>query len=361
MKNNITMTQTSLKCGCSINLIVHIINLIFLLLVLVIQGSMINFCLILHNEGTAGWYFWFLADFLVLIGFMASGIISYKFYKRKARLQQEGHPEDVVDSMLTPSTRFGILPLCYMVWLFYALLLTTKIILLFKMNIAQTLDSTVTFSPQMLKVVIALSIIVFMLLVVIHNNAKRHSHHYNYFNDLIGSTSFEILDSVTFLSILFVNETKLILPYSLENAILILSCVNFLLPTLALYMLSQSKFGIHLSSPNLTFLYNFLHLALINLPYFAIRVHLWTNFDRDVSLFLLKNVLLILIRSQNIVSGFQYWLKLWKERKHKYKHPTESNLELGIISRQSEHSEESTMIHMDEINLNTKFANKSHL
>jgi hypothetical protein len=48
---------------------------------------------------------------------------------------------------------------------------------------------------------------------------------------------------VTFLGILFVNESHVLFTYDMENCIIALTAINFLLPTVAIYKLSVSDFG----------------------------------------------------------------------------------------------------------------------
>lgn len=77
------MTQTESSCSCSVKLVQHVLDCLGLLLIIVLQGSILDYYLILHNGGNAAWYFWFLADFLILIAFMAAAVISYRYYRKK--------------------------------------------------------------------------------------------------------------------------------------------------------------------------------------------------------------------------------------------------------------------------------------
>lgn len=203
--------------------------------------------------------------------------------------------------------RLGSLPLVYAVWFIYSSLLTAKVVLLFKLDVAQSLDADSAFGPQLLKVIIASAAVVFLLLVETHNNAEPHSDHQAYIYYLITSTVFEIFDSVTFLGILFPTQSKIILTYPLENAVLILSCINFILPTMTLYKLSLSEFGHQPRSLGLQLLYKGLHLGMVNIPYFVIRVYLWSLYDHDVTLFLLKNILAVIITLRTLVPDLKLW------------------------------------------------------
>lgn len=219
-------------------------------------------------------------------------------------------------SSLTES-KAGSLPLVYIVWFFYSALLTAKVVLLFKLDVAQSLDVNSAFGPQLLKVIIASSAVVFLLLVETHNNAEPHSDEQSYIYFLITSTVFEIFDSVTFLGILFPMQTKVVLTYDLENAVLVLACINFILPTMTLYKLSLSEFGCRQRPLGLQLLYKGLHLCLVNIPYFVIRVYLWTLYDHDVTLFLLKNILAVVITLRTVIPETRQWWHSFQESQGK--------------------------------------------
>lgn len=219
----------------------------------------------------------------------------------------------------------------YVVWFFYSALLTAKVILLFKLDVAQSLDANSAFGPQLLKVIIASAAVVFLLLVETHNNAEPHSDEQSYIYFLITSTVFEIFDSVTFLGILFPMQSKIILTYPLENAVLILACANFMLPTITLYKLSLSEFGHQQRPLGLQLLYKGLHLSLVNIPYFVIRVYLWSLYDHDVTLFLLKNILAVVITARTVIPETRQWWHSFQESKGKRHIWFGGAMELGAV------------------------------
>ncbi|XP_054715896.1 uncharacterized protein LOC129225478 [Uloborus diversus] len=336
------MTQTESSCRCSVRLVQHVLDCLGLLLIIVLQGSILDYYLILHNGGNAAWYFWFLADFLILIVFMAAAVISYRHYQKKERHRKPDLTGNKSSSNFLNSTKLGTLPLIYIVWFFYSSLLTAKVVLLFKLDVAQSLDENSAFGPQLLKVIIAASAVVFLLLVETHNNADPNSDHKAYIYFLITSTVFEIFDSVTFLGILFPMESHVVSTYELENAVLILSCVNFILPTLTLYKLSLSEFGKRPRSLGLILLYKGLHLGLVNIPYFVIRVYLWSLYDHDVTLFILKNILAVIVTARTTIPDVRLWLHSIQESKGKRHVWFGNTMELGAVYEITDnHSEES--------------------
>lgn len=184
-------------------------------------------------------------------------------------------------------------------------------------------------NPLTFQVTIAMSGVIFLLLVYSHENwnyvfcfhkSKAFTkaeenfevNRQGFINFLVGTTVFELLDCVTFLSILLVEESKIILTYPLENFVLAFSCINFLLPTITLYKISMSNFGRAECPVGALLLYKILHLLLVNVPYLAVRIYLWTAFDRDVSLFIVKNILGIFSVLRTIIPDSWHWVNRHK-------------------------------------------------
>ncbi|KAH9363340.1 hypothetical protein HPB48_006446 [Haemaphysalis longicornis] len=204
-------------------------------------GSTLDFYLIQHNQGSVAWYFWFLADFLVLIGIMSAVFLARRHFRRQAPSPDQ--PDDATPEPEPPHRLFGRFPLCYASWLLYSLLLVSKVVLLFRMDIAQVLKEDEVYGLQFLKAVVAVAALVFLLLVESHSEAAADSEQRTYLHSLCTGTTFEVLDSVTFLGLLFPAETHLTLTYPLENAVLALVCVNFLLPSESLPLSRRGRRG----------------------------------------------------------------------------------------------------------------------
>lgn len=314
---------------CSVSHLVAILDVLVLLVAVVFQGSTLDFYLIQHNQGSVAWYFWFLADFLVLIGIMSAVFLARRHFRRSAPSPDQ--PDDATPEPEPPHPILGRFPLCYTSWLLYSLLLVAKVVLLFRMDVAQVLKDDDRYGAQFLKAVVAVAAVIFLLLVESHNEAGATSEQRTYLHSLCTGTTFEVLDSVTFLGLLFPNETHLTLTYPLENAVLALTCVNFLLPTLALFKLSQCEFG-QLPRPlGLKLLYKLLHLCLIDVPYLAIRIYLWSFFGHDVSLFVVKNILGIYSALRTLVPEAQLYVFLLSSRRRSHTCIAADPIELKVI------------------------------
>lgn len=120
-----------------------------LMVVLLIQGSILNYFLILYNEGNAGWYFWFLVDFVILITFMFSITFAWRHYQRQRRERtalRSPYAETEVQRTqrlgkglfkFTFPKQLGMLPLIYFCWILYSLALVIKIYLVFAIDVPE--------------------------------------------------------------------------------------------------------------------------------------------------------------------------------------------------------------------------------
>lgn len=199
---------------------------------------------------------------------------------------------------------FGVLPLCYITWICYVGNLVTKIAFIFKSEIVNSLDPQAVFGPQLLKFTISSCVLVFILLVAAHNDAEKNSQRAQSIKSMCTNTAFELLDSVSFLSILIIRESHLIVTYNFEDFVLSFACVNLFLPTIALYQYSLSDFGQIEKPLNLNGVYHLSHMALVNIPYLAVRIYLWSGYGSDISLFIMKNIIGILWHLKDIVPDF---------------------------------------------------------
>ena len=281
-----------LKKKCSAQLALHLVIGICLVLVHIFQSCVLNYYIISRAKDSLKAYFWFAADFVILFLFIGSLAIAHRYlhYKRRDRTGQFPYsPKRLIPHY--PRSKLGILPLSYCSWIVYATVVVAKIVVIFTSEIPNTLQPTDRWGPQLLKIAIASSGAIFMLLVEGHHDAEPTSARNTYIRLLCGSTAYEIMDSVQFLSLLILSDSHIVMTFTLENTVLILSAVNFLLPTLTLYKLSLTDFGLETGSPFVMLVYKLLHLFLINIAYMVIRVKLWISLGGDISLFLMKNIL----------------------------------------------------------------------
>lgn len=298
------MAQERKDTWCNFLFAFRVLDTVLLVTVVAVQGAGFNYFFIDRQSGESLWYLLFGADILVIIAVIIASILSYK------RLLDRFHAQLAdVDIPHIEVPMYGILPFGYFTWALYVTFLTIKIVLFFRAEIGATLPSDGAegglLSSNILKLVIAAASVVFVLLVNTHHDAEPESVRSSYIADLCKGTTFDIMDTVAFLSILL-PEYGLPSVYrqsSLTNAIITLACINLFLPTLALMKLSLSDFGQAGHPVRLELLYKTGRFFLIDLPYMIVRLYLW-HVDKAISLFLMKNVLYVLVSLRYLVPEY---------------------------------------------------------
>lgn len=296
-----TSSQAKVMCHCaSRRLVVHVLDATSLVLVLILQASILNYYIIQYYKSDVSPYFWFIGDFISLFIFAGTLTVSYRYLTRCKECHPcQGEksfylsPKRIVSKF--PTSTLGMLPLSYVSWFLYSCMLLAKVIIIFKSEIPEQLSPEEPFGPQLLQIAIAMSGIIFLLLVEGHNWAERGSPRYSYVTSVCGKTGIEILDTVSLLSILLMASTQSFLTTTLENAVIILAAFNFFLPVLALYKLSLCDFAAHPFSLPIGVLHNFLHLCLVDVPFLCVRVYLWVYYKQHASIFIMKNVFSIIL------------------------------------------------------------------
>ncbi|KAI0213663.1 hypothetical protein LSAT2_001280 [Lamellibrachia satsuma] len=232
---------------------------------LVIQYWFLNYYLITYNNNL--WYLWLLPDVASIILYIVAFVMSF-------RSKQEG----------------AELPLGYVTWGFYSVFVAAKVAIIFR-TIAYKLNEEMVFGPNTLKAGVALSSVAFLLLVLTHQPTNVNSDHQVYINRLIGSVSIDILDITDFLEVIFIQESRIFLTYELHNTIIGVSCINLVLPTIPLLILSRTRYGRDEMPKVMHTLYTVLYMLAVNLPMLIIRLLLWNVHSQNVSVFLIKNII----------------------------------------------------------------------
>jgi len=140
----------------SFGFIYRVIDSIILTIVLSLQNCTISYYLIHYNSGQSGWYFFFFADFLLVFLFIIGAIFASRYYRKlrllkcrrvrsssldqnKTELNDENESnEKSKHSVLNVSfaKKLGTLPLLWICWLSYVLLIVIKIFILFLQDIS---------------------------------------------------------------------------------------------------------------------------------------------------------------------------------------------------------------------------------
>lgn len=191
----------------------------------------------------------------------------------------------------------------YIAWIVYALHLVPQVATLFKLVTPVYNDKKVVFGPNVIKMNLCLTPMLFLFLIYAHQDARSQSRRKYYLEKITSAVTLDLFDSVEMLQYLFTKEK---ITLELENAILAFSCLNIFLPTLALFELKLNKFHengeVPLISFRLIYICGFMFLA--NAPFLVLRLVLWHGYHLDVSVLLAKNVLAVIMGFVEIVEFF---------------------------------------------------------
>ncbi|KAL0271893.1 UNVERIFIED_CONTAM: hypothetical protein PYX00_005057 [Menopon gallinae] len=260
------------------------------------QGSLLNYYIISHFSSTSTTYFFFLGDFVCIFIFVGALTVAYRYLVAFHREEKKNESFLYSPKRFIPSysiSKFGVLPMVYLSWAFYALLLVSKIAVIFSADIPNNLNAKDVAGPQLLRFGIALAGIVFFILVEGHNWAEPESPRYVYVNSICLKTGIEILDSVSFLTLLVTQlggEPSIELTPAFCTTIIVISSINFLLPILMLYKLSLGSRNCLRFPVCINVLHSLLHICLIDIPFLCVRLFLWIKFSHNASMFMMKNV-----------------------------------------------------------------------
>ncbi|XP_050413163.1 transmembrane protein 121B [Patella vulgata] len=262
---------------------------IITILLVILQGTILDYYLIKYNNWY--WYAWIAADLALLFVFIMTFVISYRHL-------------NLMRTSTTP-VQVGSLPLVYFAWLVYSILLAIRVGLIFK-DIAWKLKEEDFFGPNTLKVTISLAAVIFFLLLQSHHNAPCRSRREHQIENLTKTVVFDILDSVDILDVFFLRSAKDALLPGLEEGILVIACLNFILPTLPLMTLSRIHFGFKVIPRNIDILHRLLLLFFVNAPLLSIRLVLWHRLDQDISTFIVKNLFIIVVMLYELHKEFKH-------------------------------------------------------
>lgn len=258
------------------------------LVVLILQYLSINWYLMDNLSHT--WAAIYVADIITLLLFVAA------FYFATENINKEKHTEQLTVSDVSHQ------PFTYLPWLVYAIVLDVKIAVIFS-TFSTDLDENSFFGPNTLKSSIALSGLVFLLFLPTQHDVK-HGHRKDLITALTSTIIFDVLDGVDFLDNLFEKEVRETFPPELDDVIIVLFCINALLPTVPLFTLAKTKFGLKELPEKLEMLHKFSIAYLINLPLFVTRMVTWHGLSQGISIFLLKNVIAMGVVTFEVLEHF---------------------------------------------------------
>merc|ERR1711935_51905 len=311
--------------------------------VTVTQATVLNFFIIAFFRGAShqiATYFWFLGDLFIVCFFAISFTTAYRYIHLRRKLEdsrlytepqiQQKIQRSIYKHVMWLSPRHcGTLPFSFITWFVYSSVLVAKLCLILSSGIPTELvqsnmknntsasindmhDPIHGLDSNLLKVAVGLSALVFIIMLQAHHNHDPDSPHSGYIAGVCHNIAVEVFDSVTLLSLLFVQDRKgnfIEIWNYFKHGIIVLSSINLILPTLTLYGLSLSGFGRHLNRViHIKVLSQLLQLFVINIPFLGVRIYLWAWMKYDLSLFVVKNLCYIFMLMHSLYPGMVYVL-----------------------------------------------------
>ena len=259
---------------------------VFAIALLILQGAILDYYLIV--EESTSWFAWIITDATVLFTWVFTMWISQR-QRRKFAKQRESTMDEI---------KFA-----YLAWIVYAVHLVPQVATLFKRKASLLDEKQHIFGPNMLKMNLCLTPMLFLFLIYAHHDAKSHSRRKYYLEKMTAAVTLDLFDSVEMLEYLFDRDR---ITFELENAILAFSCMNIFLPTFALFELKYNKFhdSGEISPISFKFIYICSFMFFVNVPFLVLRLILWHGYHLDISVLLAKNALGIIMGIIEIMEFF---------------------------------------------------------
>ncbi|VDI02535.1 Hypothetical predicted protein [Mytilus galloprovincialis] len=244
-----------------------------------LQAGILDYYLVTY-KGKA-WLACIAADVVVAIVLCLCFFLSYRHLNRAKSKGGKETDQESASLLFVPIS-----------WFAYSTLLAIKVGIAFK-DFVFLLSEDIFFGPNTLKTTIALGGVIFALLLSTNHDAKPGSPRRKYIDELTGTVIFDILDCVDSMEILFFKEERDTFPTGMDDAIIGIALINFILPTIPLITLSKTKYGEAKLSHKLVMIHKVLLAFVVNLPLLITRMILWHGLSRGISIFSLKNVIVI--------------------------------------------------------------------
>lgn len=297
-------------CGVDQTLFARALSIV----VLVGQGAVLDYFLI--DGGKVSSYAWIILDVLAAVVWI-SLLIRPDFLKIAGQeLRSCFCRGDQVDGQ-EPVYHHVVLNSMWFAWLFYSIVSLTPRISYVYYSVAPDLSEANDAGPNLLKVGVSLTPVLFLCLATAHEMPADASTHLNlYLERVTVGVVLDLLDTGEFLDVFFTEDQRVgdgeragaefKLSTRLAIAILVFAVINMIIPTLGLIELEKKRSTILQHSrrdqrwSNAKIFYLWARLLLVNTPFFVIRCVLWLQHDRQVSVLIVKNAILVVLDAQDL-------------------------------------------------------------
>uniref|UniRef100_A0A915PUE9 Uncharacterized protein n=1 Tax=Setaria digitata TaxID=48799 RepID=A0A915PUE9_9BILA len=250
------------------------------------------------------WYTWIGADSLVIVILIWLLVIVVR--------NNQQHMEDTCSAdAKVKYTWIG--------WFLYSTVLAGKVAVCFRLFYTQL--PPVKTDPQdkilddhLFRLGLSLSAPIFIFLLESHHYTTVNSNRQLYLIYLMTVITFDLIDTICFLDLLWQSfKNSWDLPFWLDVTILLLACINLILPVFTLIRL---RFGRRLPRFALVSekIWSLIYVLLVNGPYLGIRIYLYVLLEMsthgkhyDASILMMKNITMIYLAIRDVWTRLQYW------------------------------------------------------
>lgn len=265
---------------------------------LIIQGSLLNAYLVKVHHYVL-WLSWICADVVIISVWTLSLAMVRKSFRSTKRKRDDGDHVDGRDPEQSPDE----IKYSYLAWLVYVIFLCPRVLLIFQ-NVKGNVNDADILGTNLLKVVVSCTPLIYLLLVNGFHNAEPMTSRKLYIQSIAASGTLDLFDSVDILELLFEAEHGIRIPQRYVIAILVFASLNWFLPLLGLTGLRIKTMSGRVASLQLKTINVLSVMILVNIPNLVIRSALWINYDADVSVLIMKNVMCLFLGMYEIFEYF---------------------------------------------------------
>ncbi|XP_038054193.1 uncharacterized protein LOC119726537 [Patiria miniata] len=318
-------------CKGSFGCVLSVAAKVLCILVLITQSALLDYVIIRLDTtaSDAGRYIWIALDSIVVIFWIIALVLSYRFFHFPS---QEKVPTEGYSGKQIIKLALKELPFAYVSWLLYAVILVAKInrmFVAFAEDLTSTNESLQTNTS--LKIILSLAGVIFALLAYAHHNEAHNSKYKLLIEKLGTAASIDLLDVVMLLDILFIEDNRVEITFTLDRTIRVFSSICILLPVFPLIALrvisSSGSAKTDKVFPIVMVLNTALYLFLVNIPLLSIRMFLWFHHDVDITTWLTKNVMAI---CKGVLDIYRE-LVTWRREVAKEEHGTDDAVQMEPV------------------------------
>ena len=269
------------------------IGRILLFITIILQACAMNYLLI--HRGHSSNYGWIAADLLVL----ATSVIT-SLVHRWAKKKYIASSSSASNSLFV---KVAIHPLGFVTWLVYSCCIVAKVIVICESGITHNMKDFQFYSLTTLKLSVGMASVVFLFECLIQHNPNESFERKSYADMMAYVISVDILDTVEQLDVVTEEHYRDIISVGQYNAILAIFCLNLILASIPLLILGRMRRRESVYTERLKAIYAFIHVALVNCAFFIMRLTLYFTKQIPVSVFLVKNVIILIIDAREFYLG----------------------------------------------------------